>query len=156
LPAAAGVITLVTILLLASRGGGAARPVPGPPPQRDTAQGAQVAAQQVFELYSAGQYRTVYGDLVPAVRSAVSEPTWVAVHRQCRIAPTGGAFTVASLALAGEEAVVTVSVGPADQTQVFDYIAGKWLWVPSGDLSAYQGSVAQIVSRLKSEGYCGS
>jgi hypothetical protein len=158
LPAVAGLVTLVTILLLASRGSGTAAPrAAASPPQRDTAADAQVAARQVFQLYGEGQYRTVYADLVPAVRSAVPESTWVAVHEQCRLPAADTAYTVAGLELSGQTAVVTLTLGPSSQTQVLDFIAGKWLWVPSGqDLSAYQGSVAQIVRQLKADGYCSS
>jgi hypothetical protein len=158
LPAAAGLVVLVTILLLATRGSGTTPPprAASAPPQPDTAAAAQVAAERVFQLYSAGQYGAVYAYLVPAVRSAVAQATWVAVHRQCRIA-TGPAYTVDSLALTGQTAVVTLALGPVSQTQVFDYVAGKWLWVPSGqDIAAYTGSVAKIVKQLKSDGYCSS
>jgi hypothetical protein len=158
LPAAAILITLATILVLVASRGSAKTPAPpvaSSPVQPDTAAGAQTAAQQAFQLYTAGQYAAVYADLVPSVQSSVAKATWVAVHQRCQVPLAGASYTVASPLLAGQSAVFTVSFGSSSETQVFYYLTGKWLWAPSGqNLAAYQGSVTHIVSQMKSEGYC--
>jgi hypothetical protein len=155
LPIGALLLVLVTVVLLASRGSATTTPpVHTAPPQPDTAEGAQAAAQQVFRLYTAGKYSTVYPAVVPSVRAAVAEATWVTVHQRCTIPLVPTPYTIGTPFLTDQTAVVILSSGATSQTQVFDYLGGTWLWAPSGqDLAAYHGSVTKIVGQLKSDGF---
>jgi hypothetical protein len=49
-----------------------------------TAIAARSAAQDLFALYAAGQYATVYPLLDAQTRGEVPEHKWVAVHEDCR------------------------------------------------------------------------
>jgi hypothetical protein len=127
----------------------------------DTAAGAKSAAETTFELYSGGQYSTVWQDMVPGFRAAVPEATYVAVHDKC---PTSGlSYQVTRPVLTEDTAVVTVSLAGAasalaSETEVFQYVSGTWLWAPSTQLRApYKaGTVSAIVQKMKSEGICES
>ena len=129
-----------------------------------TAAAARSAAQDLFALYAAGQYTAVYPLLDAQTRTEVPEHKWVAVHEDCRSPASGLSYKVGKPVMAGQIAVMTVSLdGVASslgsEEESFVYQDGGWFWSPTAsDMSAagsYKGTVAQIVATLKAAGRCG-
>lgn len=125
-----------------------------------TVSGARTAATGYFDLYAAQQYAATWALLSPAAQQAVTSREWVKVHRACAGSSSGMAYKIGRVTLAGNVAVVNVSLAGAlskvgSEEQSFTYARGRWGFAPS-DLSAYKGrTAAQAVSALKSLGLCG-
>ena len=86
------------------------------------------------------------------------------VHQDCQSASSGLSYKVGKPVMAGQTAVVSVSLAGAaaaigSEEESFVHQAGGWFWAPSAsDMSAagnYKGTVARIVARLKATGLCG-
>jgi hypothetical protein len=130
-----------------------------PAGQPETPAGAQAAARTFFALYAAGQYAAAYPSLDSAFRASVPEAKWVAVHQQCTSSTSGLSYEVGAPVMAGTAAAVmkvslsgaAAAIGREEIT--FDYESGSWSWVP-GDTASYQGTVAQVVARMKASGGC--
>jgi hypothetical protein len=140
----------------------AATPAAAPTP--DTAAEAQTAAENLFALYAAGQYTAVYPMLSAQTRATVPEHKWVAVHEDCLSAAAGLSYKVGKPVMAGQTAVMSVSLAGAasavgSEEESFVYQDGGWFWAPSAaNMSAsgnYKGTVARIVASLKAAGFCG-
>jgi hypothetical protein len=141
----------------------ATTPQPTAPATPDTAAAARSAAQSMFALYAAGQYAAVYPLLDAQVRGAVPAHKWITVHEDCPRASAGLSYKVGEPVMAGQTAVMSVSLSGAaaaigSDEESFVYQDGGWFWAPSAsDMSAagnYKGTVARIVARLKASGYC--
>jgi hypothetical protein len=130
-----------------------------PTGQPDTPAGAQAAARNFFALYAASQYAAAYPTLDSAFRAAVPEAKWLAVHQRCTSSTSGLSYEVGAPVMAGTAAaVMKVSLSGAaaaigSEEITFDYESGGWAWVP-GDTATYQGTVAQVVARMKAAGSC--
>jgi hypothetical protein len=129
-----------------------------------TAAAARLAAQDLFALYAAGQYTAVYPLLDSQTRAEVPERKWVAVHEDCRSPAPGLSYKVGKPVMAGQIAVVSVSLAGVasslgSEEESFVYQDGGWFWSPTAsDISAadsYKGTVTQIVATLKAAGRCG-
>jgi hypothetical protein len=133
---------------------------PSPAAEPVTAAAAKAAAVAYFALYGAQQYQAAYGMLSPAARSAVSGHVWDAAHMRCLARRAPLSYRVAHPVLAGDTAVVKVSLAgvlsrPGSEEASFVYSGGRW-WYSPPDLSVYRGhDVAQAVTALKSLGVCG-
>jgi hypothetical protein len=127
--------------------------------QPETAAAASAVAKQYFGLYSAGQFTAAYGLLTQSARRAVSESTWVAVHRGCPSQSAGLAYEVKDATRTGNTVIVTVSLtgvasGPASESEALTYSGGRWRFVLN-DLSMYEhGSVKADLAAAKAAGYC--
>jgi hypothetical protein len=129
-----------------------------------TAVAVRTTAIRFFRLYATGRYPAAYLLLAPMARHRITEATWVAVHQQCQGAAGGRAYQVGQATLTGRSAVLTVTrPGTAAQPgtastsgsgeATFVYRGGQWRYVPP-DLPAYQGTPAQIVTRLQAAAAC--
>jgi hypothetical protein len=140
-----------------------AAPAPSPAPAAtpDTAAAARSAAEAMFALYGAGQYAAVYPMLSAQARAAVPEHKWVAVHEKCPPQAAGLAYKVGKPVMAGQTAVVAVSLAGVasslgSEEESFVYQSGGWFWAPSAsDIAGYKGTVAHIVAVRKAAGDCG-
>jgi hypothetical protein len=136
----------------------AASPSPAEP---QTASAAQAAANTYFEFYAAGQYAATYPMLAPTARQVISQSVWVTAHDQCRGSGSGLAYKVGTPAVAGDLAVMNVSLAGAmsslaSEAVTFTYSGGSWYYSPS-DLSDYSGKTAsQAVAALTAAGDCSS
>jgi hypothetical protein len=129
-----------------------------------TAAAAESAAENFFALYAAEQYAAAYPMLDAQTRADVPGRKWVAVHEDCRAGASGLSYKVGKPVMAGQTAVVSVSLSGVasslgSEEQSFVYQDGGWFWSPTAsDMSAaghYKGAVARIVARLKAAGWCG-
>ena len=145
--------------------GGAATPGPtagaaaaaGTP---DTAAAAQSAAQQFFTFYSAGQWGDAWQYLTAADKRAAPEPVYAAVHRGCPSAAAGIAYSIKSVTLAGQTAVITYTISGATGTLLGNATMPA-TWTPSGwgvepsGMSIYShGSVSADIAAAKAAGDC--
>lgn len=125
-----------------------------------TAAAARSAASAYFDLYAGGQYAATYALLSPAARRVISEQTWAGAHQQCVKQTQGLAYAVARPVLAGDTAVVNVSLAGAasklgSEEASFTYSAGRW-WYSPPNLAVYQHhTTTQAVAALKAAGDCG-
>jgi len=145
--------------------GGAAAPGPaasaaaaaGTP---DTAAAAQSAAQQFFTFYSAGQWGDAWKYLTAAEKRAVPEPVYAAVHRACPSAAAGLAYSIKSVTLAGQTAVITYTVSGAtgalvgNATMPATWSPSGWGVEPSGMSIYSHGSVSADIAAAKAAGDC--
>lgn len=129
--------------------------------QPETAAAATAVARQYLGLYSAGQFALSWTLLAPSAQRAVSQATWVAVHRGCPSQAARLAYNVKDTTLTGSTAVVTVTLAGAaaslaSESESLTYSSGQWGFVPS-DLSYYRhGSVKADIAAAKAAGYCAS
>lgn len=127
----------------------------------ESAAAAAAVAKQYFGLYSAGQFALSWTLLAPSAKRAVSQATWVAVHRGCPSQAAGLAYNIKDTTVTGSTAVVTVTLAGAaaslaSESESLTYSAGRWGFVPN-DLSYYTyGSVKADIAAAKAAGYCAS
>jgi hypothetical protein len=131
------------------------------PSEPKTAAAVWADADGYLTLYSAGQFAVTYQMLSATAQRAISEPTWIAVHKSCPGMTAGMAYQIKHVALAGTTAAVTVALSGAvselgTNTETLVYADGHWGISPA-DLSLYQhGSVAADVAAAKASGRCPS
>ncbi|HUY48618.1 MAG TPA: hypothetical protein VMV92_23345 [Streptosporangiaceae bacterium] len=112
-------------------------------------------------LYSAGQFAVTYQMLSASARRAISEQTWIAVHKGCPGVTAGMTYQIRHVAVAGKTAAVTVALAGAvsklgSDTETLVYADGHWGFSP-GDLSLYRHrSVAADLAAARAEGGCAS
>ncbi len=139
----------------------AAASTPSVAAQPETAAAAATVAKQYFGLYSAGQFALSWTLLAPSAQRAVSQATWVAVHRGCPSQAAGLAYNIKDTTLTGSTAVVTVTLAGAaaslaSESESLTYSAGRWGFVPN-DLSYYRHGTAKAdIAAAKAAGYCAS
>jgi hypothetical protein len=141
----------------------AAAPSPSPAPAAtpDTAAAARQAAQNIFALFSAGQYAAVYPLIDAQARAVIPERKFMAVHEECPPQAAGLAYKIGKPVMAGQTAVMAVSLAGVasslgSEEESFVYQDGAWMWAPSAsDLASYRGTVAHVVAAWKAAGDCG-
>ncbi|MGI5162598.1 hypothetical protein [Microbispora sp. CA-102843] len=134
------------------------RPSPSPKPTQPRNQaGARAAAQQIFDLYSAGSYGAYWDHWSRATQQVVSREDYVRRFKLCKPVVEGLRFQVSSVTVAGAHAKVVVARSIMTFTHDFVYEDGQWRFVPSEDVQKdYRTkSIDQLVSEDRAQSLCG-
>lgn len=136
---------------------------PGPTPavvsQGVTKVGARAAAAQFYSLSAASLFKESWSLLAPAAERQVPLKVWVGVHDGCPLANAGVARIIKSVTVFGNAAIITETVAGATSRRgtvedVFNYINGRWGYMP-GDLSIYKHrSVKADIAAARAAGFC--
>jgi hypothetical protein len=127
--------------------------------QLETVAGAIAFANEVLILDEARQFAGSWKLLASSARRAVSQATWVAVHKSCPARSVGLAYHIGKATLTGHTAIVVVSRAGAaanrgSVSEALVYSAGRWGMVPNNLRLYKHGSVKADIAAAKAAGYC--
>lgn len=127
------------------------------PAQEQTDAGARAAAQQAFDLYSAGSYGPFWDRWSAGSQALVSRDDYLTLHEQCAQPAENLRFTVNSATVTGTTAKVQANRLIAAFTVDFVYEGEVWRYVLPADQQQEHRlkNVDQIVRERKASNLCG-
>lgn len=127
------------------------------PVQEQNEAGARAAAQQIFDLYSAGSYGDFWDHWTAQSQSLMSRDDYLTMHEQCPQIAQNLRFTINSVTVNGTSAKVQANRLIAAFTFDFVYEGQAWRYVlPADQQQEYQSkTVEQIVQKRRSSKSCG-
>jgi hypothetical protein len=119
--------------------------------------GVRAAAQEAFDLYSAGSYGEFWDRWGAQSQSLMSRDDYLSLHTQCPQAAQGIRFTINAVTINGTTAKVNVSRLIATTSFDFIYEGETWRYVlPAEQQQQYKSkNVDQIVQEKKASNLCG-
>ncbi|WP_344980578.1 DUF4352 domain-containing protein [Streptosporangium fragile] len=127
------------------------------PAQEQTEAGARAAAQQAFDLYSAGSYGEFWDRWSAQSQSLIPRDDYISVFEQCPQAAQNLRFTIDSVTVDGTGAKVNANRLIAAFTFDFTYEGQAWRYVlPADQQQEYRTkNVDQLVQERRASGVCG-
>ena len=120
---------------------------------------ARAAATHFYNVFSAGRFADSWALLTPTAKRQIPKTLWVRVHDGCPSAGTGTSRVIKAVTVFGNAAIITEAIsGPLSSLgtagDVFNYVDGRWGYLPQ-DVSIYHhGSVAADIAAARTAGYC--